>query len=248
MNVIEDLLWSDVFSADIIKYTLLSVGGVAFFRIIAKNKLFKHTKAMVYLTKAMTYGFLVIMVSIYFVKVGAVQSINVFTGFTFLFSAVEVVDNLFLMVEEWRTSSSLISESEKKLFRKELKHFNCLIRDLMNLEVSVSPGRVSRVMKKYLMDALEKIETWEFYEIDKILKSKTGEEFLFTRKLQEIQIANMAVRIRKNDEKKKPKSLSFNKIECDEFRDLLRDAIACKRLFGEELSRLFAEKKNMELL
>ena len=204
MNVIEDLLWSDVFSADIIKYTFLSVSGVAFFRIIAKINIFKHTKALVYLTKAMTYGFLVIMVSIYFCKVGAVQSINVFTGFTFLFSAVEVVDNLFLMVEEWSVSGSFISDSEKKLFRKELKHFESLIGDLRNLEMSVSPGRVSRMTKKYLMDVLNKIEKWEFYEIDKILESKTGEKFLFTRKLEEIQVASMTVRIKKNNENNGP--------------------------------------------
>ena len=50
----------------------------------------------IHLVKVLAYGILVIMLYIYFYKdINNIHKINIFTGFTFIFSVIETTDNLF---------------------------------------------------------------------------------------------------------------------------------------------------------
>lgn len=101
-KIIEDFLWIDIFKNDILSVTLPVVVMIIVFRIVAL--LFKKVeklRACVYMMKALSYGYVVIMLCVYFFRTeNSLQTINVFTGFTFLFSAIEIGDNLMLSIEE----------------------------------------------------------------------------------------------------------------------------------------------------
>ena len=143
-RVIEDLLWSDIFKEDILRFTVPILIVILILRVLAYCEILRSTKAMVYLVKALAYGYLVILLCIYFRKENTLQSINVFTGFTFLFSAVEVVDNLLLSFEELKESVKLPKDFWKKQLQKEEANFMSMLSSLRQLDISIRPGRVNK--------------------------------------------------------------------------------------------------------
>lgn len=246
--IIEDLLWSDIFKEDILSFTIPALIVILIFRVLANWEILRQAKAIVYLVKASAYGYLVILLWIYFSKENTLQSINVFTGFTFLFSAVEVVDNLLLSFEEWKESAKLPKDFWKKHVQKEEANFESMLNSLRQLDISIQPGRVNKATKKYLSEVLMKINKMSFYNIDSILQNKLGKRYCFTNAINDIRCSKMLLEITKQENKRTPKSLSFNKQQCEEFNNLIRDAIKYERIYYEEKERILLEKKNMDLV
>ena len=96
-KVIEELLWSDVFkSQTVLDYCKFFVILIFILQIINILFDFKISNMFIHLVKVLAYGILVIMLYIYFYKdINNIDKINIFTGFTFIFSVIETTDNLF---------------------------------------------------------------------------------------------------------------------------------------------------------
>ena len=96
-KVIEGLLWNDVFkSQTVLDYCKFFVILIFILQIINILFDFKISNMFIHLVKVLAYGILVIMLYIYFYKdINNIDKINIFTGFTFIFSVIETTDNLF---------------------------------------------------------------------------------------------------------------------------------------------------------
>ena len=96
-KVIEELLWNDVFkSQTVLDYCKFFVILIFILQIINILFDFKISNMFIHLVKVLAYGILVIMLYIYFYKdINNIDKINIFTGFTFIFSVIETTDNLF---------------------------------------------------------------------------------------------------------------------------------------------------------
>ena len=98
-KVIEELLWNDVFkSQTVLDYCKFFVILIFILQIINILFDFKISNMFIHLVKVLAYGILVIMLYIYFYKdINNIDKINIFTGFTFIFSVIETTDNLFVI-------------------------------------------------------------------------------------------------------------------------------------------------------
>ena len=96
-KLIEELLWNDVFkSQTVLDYCKFFVILIFILQIINILFDFKISNMFIHLVKVLAYGILVIMLYIYFYKdINNIDKINIFTGFTFIFSVIETTDNLF---------------------------------------------------------------------------------------------------------------------------------------------------------
>ena len=96
-KVIEELLWNDVFkSQTVLDYCKFFVILIFILQIINILFDFKISNMFIHLVKVLAYGILVIMLYIYFYKdINNIDKINIYTGFTFIFSVIETTDNLF---------------------------------------------------------------------------------------------------------------------------------------------------------
>ena len=96
-KVIEELLWNDVFkSQTVLDYCKFFVILILILQIINILFDFKISNMLIHFVKVLSYGILVIMLYIYFYKdINNIDKINIFTGFTFIFSVIEITDNLF---------------------------------------------------------------------------------------------------------------------------------------------------------
>ena len=96
-KVLEELLWNDVFkSQTVLDYCKFFVILIFILQIINILFDFKISNMFIHLVKVLAYGILVIMLYIYFYKdINNIDKINIFTGFTFIFSVIETTDNLF---------------------------------------------------------------------------------------------------------------------------------------------------------
>lgn len=257
-KVIEGVLWSEFFKKNILEFSvpfLLIIFWGRLFPILFKKRFVGIVKSYVYFAKAITYLILVIVLCIYFVQVeGAIETINIFTGFTFLFSAVEVVDNFLLLLEEIIDRTSISSEDiAKDTLAKQEKEMKELMSMLWNLERSIIPGRVSKsticMIEKYHKYVWGK----HFYEIDSILEGVVNKEFYLTDIVGKITAHPMILKIMRQESIRKEgkhsrKALSFNKQECEQFKELIKSAIECKRLYYKEKNRLLSEKHNLNMV
>ena len=96
-KVIEELLWKDVLKRQtVLDYCKIFVILNIILQIINILFDFKISNMFIHLVKVLAYGILVIMLYIYFYKdINNIDKINIFTGFTFIFSVIETTDNLF---------------------------------------------------------------------------------------------------------------------------------------------------------
>ena len=96
-TVIEEILWNYVFkSQTVLDYCKFFVILIFILQIINILFDFKISNMFIHLVKVLAYGILVIMLYIYFYKdINNIDKINIFTGFTFIFSVIETTDNLF---------------------------------------------------------------------------------------------------------------------------------------------------------
>lgn len=113
--MVENFLWKDLFTSDIIGLIVIVcavIGGLRVLGIVFKDCEF--LRGYVYFIKALVYGYVVVLLAAYFiVEKDAIATLNIFTGFTFLFSSIEVADNMMLFLETW---------CDKKLYAKGVKN------------------------------------------------------------------------------------------------------------------------------
>lgn len=254
-KIIEDFLWIDIFKNDILSVTLPVVVMIIVFRIVAL--LFKKVeklRACVYMMKALSYGYVVIMLCVYFFRTeNSLQTINVFTGFTFLFSAIEIGDNLMLSIEEVCKKTTISDDCEKKLFSKQENDFNSMILLLINLRMSIKPGRIKGTAQKYSCEIIKSYHSMQFWEIDTILEGTKDESSNFSDYVVKIVLSDILTEISNREKeklngKKFQKSLILNKKQCDDLIALLDEAIKCREIYYEEKYRLLTEIKKLKLL
>ena len=122
--MVQDFLWKDLFTSDIIGYIAIVCAIIVLLRIV--GIVFKNCeflKGFVYFIKALIYGYVVLLLVLYFyVDKNAIEELNVFTGFTFLFSSIEVADNIMLFLETW-CDKKLYSKDNKRILRNQEKDF-----------------------------------------------------------------------------------------------------------------------------
>lgn len=86
---------------------------------------YKVLNIYVHVIKALVYGVLVIMLCVYFSKdVENIDKINIFTGFTFVFSVIEVTDNLSTIVVDIFGQGHISRKIKKAYKEKDENTFN----------------------------------------------------------------------------------------------------------------------------
>lgn len=252
-KVIEELKWEDVFNGNVVSFTLVFIGILICFRLMVVLIRPQASKIFIYFLKATAYGSVVTMLCVYFSKYNdAENKINIFTGFTFLFSTIEVVDNIGLMLEEIIGQNVLNRNIDKKYFSKEEKRFTSFIYTLNNLYCSIAPGRVNAETKKYVTEVKKIYCDEKFFRIDSILSNITDSNNSLYNSIIKIITSDMFMKINSNEFKKivkrETKSLSFNKNQCEEFKNILKETIKFEKLYYDEKSRLKKEKKNLDIV
>ena len=247
--MIEDALWTDIFKMDIVEFTVPILVVLAFFRILSHFRYTEKVKIFVYIIKALVYGYLVVMMYIYFLKDEyRLTNINVFTGFTFLFSATEVVDNISLAVEECLTKSKYSEEWSKEMLKGQEKNVEVMHSILMLLKISIRPGRVNKEMKKIIIEFVSKNKNMSFHQIDSIIEAQSNEKFSFSNALNKVQCSEIILKILKNEEKNQKKSLSFNKNECDELIKLIDNVLEYMTMYSQAKHQLKLIDRNIEMI
>lgn len=126
-KIIEDLCWGDIFKTrNVVDYCIGFIVLIVVLRGINILFDYKVLNIYVHVIKALVYGVLVIMLCVYFSKdVENIDKINIFTGFTFVFSVIEVTDNLSTMVDDI-FGQGHISRKIKKHIKKKMKTHSIL--------------------------------------------------------------------------------------------------------------------------
>jgi len=245
--MVENFLWIDLFTSNIIGYCVFVCVVIGILRgvgIISKD--FGFLGGYVYLIKALVYAGVVLLLVSYFVVVkDAIKTLNIFTGFTFLFSSIEVIDNMMLFGESL-CDKKLYAKDEKKILRKQEKDFEEMMSVLSNMHASIQPGRVKKTTKQYF-DEFRKLHLKaNFSQIDLILEKSVKEES-FSHMLAMIATDNVTIKILRQTDKKKGTAISFDKKECQRFCDLLKNTINYMTIYYDEKLKLKNDTKRMEL-
>ena len=189
-KIIEDLCWSDIFKTqNVVDYCIGFIVLIVVFRVISILFDYKVFNIYIHFIKALVYGILVIMLCVYFSKdVEYINKINIFTGFTFVLSVIEVTDNLSAILV-YIFGQGLISRKIRKLYKeKDENTFNIVKSILDDLYITLKPGKVSIETKKYIKQ-LGKIydETnFNFISVDKIVSEDNNHEWPVNRALWDI--------------------------------------------------------------
>lgn len=189
-KIIEDLCWGDIFKThNVVDYCIGFIVLIVVLRGINILFDYKVLNIYVHVIKALVYGVLVIMLCVYFSKdVENIDKINIFTGFTFVFSVIEVTDNLSTMVVDIFGQGHISRKIKKAYKEKDENTFNIVKSILDDLYITLKPGKVSSETKKYIKQ-LGKIydETnFNFRSVDKIVSEDNNHEWPVNRALWDI--------------------------------------------------------------
>lgn len=245
--MVEDYLWIDLFTSNIIGYCIFVCIVIAVLRgagIISKD--LEFLGSYVYLIKALVYvGVVLLLVSYFVVVKDAIKTLNIFTGFTFLFSSIEVIDNMMLFGESL-CDKKLYAKDEKKILRKQEKDFEEMISVLSNMHASIQPGRVKKTTKQYFKEFRKLHLKANFSQIDLILEKSEKKES-FSHMLAMIATDDVTIKILRQADKKKGVAISFDKRECQRFCELLKNTIDYMITYYDEKLKLKNDTKRMEL-
>lgn len=245
--MVEDYLWIDLFTSNIIGYCIFVCIVIAVLRgagIISKDLGFLG--GYVYLIKALVYAGVVVLLVSYFVVVkDAIETLNIFTGFTFLFSSIEVIDNMMLFGESL-CDKKLYAKDVKKILRKQERDMEEMISILSNIHASIEPGRVKNTAKQYFNEFRKLRLKANFSQIDLILE-KSEKDKSFSRMIAMIATDDVTIKILRQADKKKRVAISFDKKECQRFCGLLKNTIDYMTTYYDEKLKLKNDTKRMEL-
>ena len=209
--MVESFLWKDIFTSDIIGLIVIVcavVGGLRVLGIVFKDCEF--LRGYVYFIKALVYGYVVVLLAAYFiVEKNAIETLNIFTGFTFLFSSIEVADNTMLFLETW-CDKKLYAKDVKKILRKQEKDLEEMISILSNIYDSFEPGRVKRTTKQYFKEFRKSHLKANFSQIDLVLR-KSEEDKSCSHMIAMIATDDVTIKILRQADKKKGTAISFDK-------------------------------------
>ena len=118
---IDNLKWGDVFkNQSVIKFCMGFVIFIIVVRIVKVLVDFINVDVFVHLIKMFVYLTLVFMISYYFYRYpNKMQEISVFTGFTYIFSVIEVADNFSAMFVDILGQGLLSRRFSKKANERE---------------------------------------------------------------------------------------------------------------------------------
>lgn len=189
-KIIEDLCWGDIFKThNVVDYCIGFIVLIVVLRGINILFDYKVLNIYVHVIKALVYGVLVIMLCVYFSKdVENIDKINIFTGFTFVFSVIEVTDNLSTIVVDIFGQGHISRKIKKAYKEKDENTFNIVKSILDDLYITLKPGKISSEIKKYIKQ-LGKIydETnFNFRSVDKIVSEDNNHEWTVNRALWDI--------------------------------------------------------------
>lgn len=245
--MVEDYLWIDLFTSNIVGYCIFVCFVIFALRgagIISKNLGFFG--GYVYLIKALVYaGVVVLLVSYFIVVKDAIETLNIFTGFTFLFSSIEVIDNMMLFGESL-CDKKLYAKDVKKILRKQEKDLEEMISILSNIYNSIEPGRVKKTTTQYFNEFRKLHLKTNFSQIDLVLR-KSEEDKTCSHMIAMIATDDVTIKILRHADKKKRTAISFDKKECQRFCDLLKNTIDYMTTYYDEKLKLKNDTKRMEL-
>lgn len=246
--MVQGFLWKDLFTSDIIGYIAIVCAIIVLLRIV--GIVFKNCeflKGFVYFIKALIYGYVVLLLVLYFyVDKNAIEELNVFTGFTFLFSSIEVADNIMLFLETW-CDKKLYSKDNKRILRNQEKDFEEMVSVLSSIQNSIQPGRVKKSTEQYFQEFIKNYHNMHFSQIDLILeKSETNKSF--SEMLAIIAADDMTIKILRQSHKKSRKAISFDKKEYQRVYELLEKTINYTSIYYKEKRKLKNDNMRAELL
>lgn len=247
---IEKYNWTELFKGDIISFTTGFVFVIIGLHIVSILIVPKMPKAYIYFIKAIIYAILVILMGVYFNKTN--NPINVFTGFTFLFSAVEVADNIGSCLEEIFGNNVLFRNRKNLDFQNEESAFFEYIGVLENLNYSISVGKVNGRTKSYVAEVMNIFhnKTINFFSIERII-SNSSEKRIVDNFYRLITLTSFKKIDTKNvyaSQGKLSKSIFLSEDECDELKKCLEEAIELKNIYLENKNQLEITQKNLNNL
>ena len=252
LTVMEEINWAKLWGTNVIDFVKSFCILIIVFRLISfVVKFFKQAEAMVYFSKALMYGLLVAMISwyIYVSDIGW-ESLSLFTGFTFLFSATEAIDNLLLWIKHWFDSSlshKFISLNEKVDIILEEREFIELVTKLTILGGKITPGYVDKSIEDDIVDVFQTYRDKDFNIVESIIENRANGEFNVSQCLNEIFDAKVFRRVIQynNSRENEENSVIINYYECQELKSLIEKLLMCEQEYKRKKSSLLLEQRNV---
>lgn len=184
--------------------------------------------------KAIIYGMLVFIIVVYCKSnENAPQSINLFTGFTFLFSVVECVDNICIFFLSIIDNLHNNEEINEELFYKEEQRFREEIMQLKRLGDEINNGNS-------LKDIIEKARkiialVWGFnLPHVKAVLEQGCEECIFQKRIDTFLACSLNQKLLHLDTEK----IEFSNNEYEEYRSGILSIIELEKEYDRKKERI----------
>ena len=255
-KVIEEVLWRDVFkNQTVIDYCKNFIIDIVVLRVISIFFEIKITESLVHFIKAFMYGVLVIMLVAYFAKDNNnIQNINIFTGFTFLFSVIEIIDNLTSILVDW-VGTDLLNEKNKRTMKdKEINDFMDICMNLEQLQVLLKPGKISPQLKNAIwkLNEAKKKTHFSFYNIEKIIDEEDEQSICLKNSLYDIWMDETVQRIMEkiqNEEMGKVDSkVKITENDCKRIRKKISITIQLYMIYISNKRKLILERDKLKIV
>ena len=244
----EVIKWSDVFGGDVIGYIRLFCGLVITFRIISfLFQSFKQADAMIYLSKLLMHGILVIMILVCYAKSQlGIASIDVLTGFTLLFSAVEIADSFLMFIKEWfskKVYEHFNSRNNQIDSKREENDFFEIISRLHDIQIRLHPGKVDSCMSKNITEVYEMFKCTSLYTVNLMVKHGVEEGDDFDSYMNELFNMESIRQIIAYEYHNIGQPIILNYYEYEELIETLEKAIRSKYIYLKEIEKIEENKK-----
>lgn len=248
---IDNLKWGDVFkNQSVIKFCMGFVIFIIVVRILKVLVDFINFDVFVHLIKMSVYLTLVFMISYYFYRYpNKMQEISVFTGFTYIFSVIEVADNFSAMFVDILGQGLLSRRFSKKANKREENMFMNIVNILYDLKIDIKPGRVNLRSKNCIrqLDDIYNNTFFHFEKIDNIIKNDNEENASVKDVLMDLWCDNIICRIRRkiNDQNVGVlgSSIKLNQSDCNEVKQKIDRVIELKCKYEKSKSKAVNEKR-----
>lgn len=249
MNL-EIIKWIDIFGGNIIGYIRSFCGLIITFRIMSfVFQSIKQADAMIYFSKMLMHSILVIMILVYYdrAQIG-VETIDVLTGFTLLFSAVEIVDNFLMFIKESfskKVYEYFYSRDNQFDSKREENDFFEMISKLHDIQIRLHPGRVNSYIGKQVVEIFEMFKRTRLHTVNLMIKHGVEKEVNFTSHMNELFNTESIRGIIAYEYHNTEQPIILNYYKCEELKALIEAAIECKEIYSKKL-RMFEENKKVE--
>lgn len=255
-KVIEDLLWSDLFKTqNVLDYCKTFIIIIVLLRIIIILFDIKAPNIYIHFIKAFAYGILVIMLAVYFCKdTNNINEINIFTGFTFLFSAIEVTDNLTSILVDIFGKGYISRKLKKASKEKDEKNFFITKNILSSIDTVLKPGRVSSRIKKYIrqLGDIYKETYFCFWNVDKIINQEHDRIYPVEDALLDIWldscIQNIYWKIEKENDGIINSKIIISSDDCERIRKKIEYVSSLHGTYIQNKNKLLLEKEKLDIV